>query len=167
MFYLYIILVSIFISSSAFARTIEYSGIDADNAFSSFLGVYASKQTKSLIHGIPIHGKMRTILTSMLLVHAAKRIDPNSIDILLKNYHVDGYALQCKKLFISMLSELKLFDRIIPGKVIIHTDEAGRIIGVIAESYGNKHGKMNLGKQYFKDVNMYIHELSVKSGERQ
>lgn len=158
-----IIFLICYIAPVTSARTIEFTGIDADKAFSSFLSVYASKQAKGLIHGIPLHGRSRSIFTSMIVVHAAKDIDPNSIDALLKNYHLDAYGLQCKKLFLSILSEFSFFDRVIPAKVIIDTDESGRIIGLVAESYGNKQGKMKLGKQYFHDVHLLLHELSIQT----
>jgi hypothetical protein len=164
--YLYFLL--IFLSSNAFAEKIEFTGVEAESVFTRFLENYKSKTKKSLIYGIPVHGNNRTILKCMLIVHAAKSIDPNSIDRLLMIYKLDPYALQCKKLYLSMLSELSHYDRIIPSKVIIETNRKGAILELQAESYGNKKGRMLLGSQYFKDVHIHIHDLSVvTAGGRQ
>jgi hypothetical protein len=157
--YFYFLL--IFLSSNAFAEKIEFSGVEAESVFTRFLENYKSKTKQSMIYGIPVHGNNRTILKSMLIVHAANNIDPNSIDRLLKNYKHGPYALQCKKLYLSMLSELSFFDRIIPSKVIIETNRKGVILELQAESYGNKRGRMLLGSQYFKDVHIHINDLSA------
>ena len=165
---LFIIMLAFLTYSNAFAEKSEFIGVEAESVFTRFLENYKSKTKKSLIYGIPVHGNNRTILKSMLIVHAAKSIDPNSIDRLLKNYKLDPYALQCKKLYLSMLSELSYYDRIIPSKVIIETNRKGAILELQAESYGNKKGRMFLGSQYFKDVHIHLHDLSVvTAGGRQ
>lgn len=164
----FIILLAFLTFSNVFAEKIEFTGIEAERIFTRFLDNYTSKTKQSMIYGIPIHGNNRTILQSMLTVHAAKSIDPNSIDRLLKNYKLDPYALQCKKLFVSMLSEWSFFDSSIPSKVIIETNQKGTIVALLAESHGNKKGRMLLGGQYFKDVHIHINDLSVvTAGGRQ
>jgi hypothetical protein len=58
-----------------------------------------------------------------------------------------------------MIGELRFFDRIICDSVIVETDSNGTINRFTMKPYGNRKGKMQLGKAYFQNVDIRISTL--------
>lgn len=159
MFAVYSILLFCVFFSTASAETIVFRHDKADSVFARFITVYAEMNKKSLTHQIPLNGRMLSIFKTLLIVHSTKSVDPNSIDRLIKHYNLQSHSLQCKKLYVSMIGELRSFDRIICDSVIVETDSNGTIYRFAMKPYGNRKGKMQLGKAYFQNVNIRISTL--------
>ena len=159
MFAVYSILLFCVFFSTASAETVVFRFDEADTVFSRFITVYGEMNKKSLMHQIPLNGRTLSIIKSLLIVHSSKSVDPNSIDRLIKHYNLQSHSLQCKTLFLSMIGDLRSFDRIVCDSVVVETDSNGFINRFTMKPFGNRKGKMQLGKAYFQNVNIRISTL--------
>ena len=159
------ILLSSISGNSAEAKHYHLQGIAAEKVFKTFINAYASNNSKTVLRSIPLHGGIYQIMRSMIFVKAMQQIDPNGIDALVKNYDLTSYSFRCKQLFLLLLSEMSVVNRLTVISVSVSTDERGYIQWLEAKTHKNRNGVMRLGKHYFKEYPLHISSLEMRGLE--
>jgi hypothetical protein len=144
------------ISFNLNARTYTLYGQEADAFFERFVLLYANQHADAVHRNIPLKGSSLQLFKSLLYVHCRKSVDPESINMLIRNYSLSKHAQSCKQLFIMMLSEIPEYDQHRMFKISVTVDHNRVIEHVTCQHVDTRLGTLSMGTTYFKNKTIIL-----------